>query len=82
MAAIEAMRQRTEEQMRLRDEMLRKNQEQTQSYQQKMDTASQRPVYAQPEPQVQKPVTNKEIKFLKMKESKWQIDVPYLKINF
>jgi hypothetical protein len=61
MAAIEAMRQRTEEQMRLRDEMLRKNQEQTQSYQQKMDTASQRPVYAQPEPQIQKPVTNKEI---------------------
>lgn len=62
MAAVEAMRQRTEEQMRLRDEMLRKNQEQTQSYQQKMDTASQRPVYAQPEPQVQKPVTPKEVK--------------------
>jgi hypothetical protein len=64
MAAIEAMRQRTEEQMRLRDEMLRKNQEQTQSYQQKMETANQRPVYTQPEPQLQmqKPVTSKEIK--------------------
>lgn len=62
MAAVEAMRQRTEEQMRLRDEMLKKNQEQTQSYQQKMEHANQRPVYAQPEPQVQKPVTPKEIK--------------------
>jgi hypothetical protein len=62
MAAVEAMRQRTEEQMRLRDEMLMKNQEQTQSYQQKMEHANQRPVYTQPEPQVQKPVTPKEIK--------------------
>jgi DNA mismatch repair ATPase MutS len=26
-------------------------------------------------------ITNKDIKFLKMKESKWQIDVPYLKIS-
>jgi hypothetical protein len=62
MAAVEAMRQRTEEQMRLRDEMLKKNQEQTQSYQQKMESASQKQVYAQPEAKVQKPVTPKEIK--------------------
>ena len=67
MAAVEAMRQRTEEQMRLRDEMLRRNQEQTASYQQKMDTASQRQVNPIPEPQPeirqqQKPVFNNEIK--------------------
>jgi hypothetical protein len=62
MAAVEAMRQRTEEQMRLRDEMLKKNKEQTQSYQQKMESASQTQVYVQPEASVQKPVTPKEIK--------------------
>jgi hypothetical protein len=66
MAAIEAMRKRTEEQIKLRDEMLRKNQEQTQAYQEKMATASERPVYKQPEPQpepqIQKPTFNSEIK--------------------
>lgn len=67
MAAVEAMRQRTEEQMRLRDEMLRRNQEQTASYQQKMDTATQRESNPKPEPQPeirqqQKPVFNSEIK--------------------
>jgi hypothetical protein len=73
MAAVEAMRKRTEEQIRLRDEMLRKNQEQTQSYQDKMTEANERRVYGDPaqqqlrqqsyqtEEQFQKPVY-KEIK--------------------
>ena len=68
MAAVDAMRKRTEEQIRLRDEMLKKNQEQTQSYQDKMATASERRIatdpvqqtrqeqYTQPEQIVQKPV--------------------------
>ena len=62
MSAVEAMRQRTEEQIRLRNEALKRNQEQIDLYQQKTEVASQRPVYQQPEPQVQKPITNKEIK--------------------
>lgn len=65
MAAIEAMRQRTEEQMRLRDAQLKKNQEQTQSYQDKMAYANERTVntqQVQPEPPTQKPVYKNEIK--------------------
>ena len=50
--AIEQMRQRTEEQIRLREEALRKNKEQTQLYQEKFETAQQRPVNVQPEPKV------------------------------
>jgi hypothetical protein len=84
MAAVELMRQRTEEQIRLRDEMLRKNQEQTQSYQEKMTSASERRQYVeqeskqtyQPEPQIQKPVykeVQSPIKEIKM-ENMNQID--------
>jgi hypothetical protein len=42
MSAVEAMRQRTEEQIRLRDEQLRKNVENTQQYQNNFNTASER----------------------------------------
>jgi len=65
MAAVEAMRQRTEEQIRLRDAQLKKNQEQAQSYQDKMTYANERTVntqQVQPEPPTQKPVYKNEIK--------------------
>jgi hypothetical protein len=42
MSAVEAMRQRTEEQIRLRDEQLRKNVENTQQYQNSFNSASER----------------------------------------
>ncbi len=51
-AAVEQMRKRTEEQMRLREEALKMNQEQTKLYQEKFATAQQRPVNVQPEPKV------------------------------
>jgi len=52
MAAIESMRKRTEEQMRLRDEALKKNQIQTETYQDKFKFAQEKPVNVQPEPKV------------------------------
>lgn len=48
MAAVEAMKKRTEEQMRLRDEQLRKNVENTQSYQEQYNYAKQREPNPQP----------------------------------
>lgn len=47
MSAIEAMRKRTEEQIRLRDEQLKKNVEQTASYQKKYEEAEKKPVNVQ-----------------------------------
>lgn len=51
MAAIEEMRKRTEEQIKLRDAQLKKNVEQTTAYQVQMEAAQQRPVQA-PQPKV------------------------------
>jgi hypothetical protein len=56
MSAVEAMRQRTEEQIRLRDEQLRRNVENTQQYQNNFNTASERtqqPYQQQPQQQQQ-----------------------------
>jgi hypothetical protein len=56
MLAVEAMRQRTEEQIRLRDEQLRRNVENTQQYQNNFNTASERtqqPYQQQPQQQQQ-----------------------------
>ena len=51
MSAVDAMKKRTEEQMRLRDEQLRKNLENTQSYQEQYDYAKQREPNPQTAPQ-------------------------------
>ena len=50
-SAIEEMKKRTEMQIKLRDEQLRNNVEQTSQYQMQMEAAQQRPVY-KPEPKV------------------------------
>lgn len=65
MAAVEAMRKRTEEQIRQRDEMLKRNQEQTQSYQNQFDDAKNREK-AQPQPQPQQPLNYQQINQQKM----------------
>ena len=56
MSAVDAMKKRTEEQMRLRDEQLRKNLENTQNYQEQYDYAKQREPNPQAAPQPVQPV--------------------------
>jgi hypothetical protein len=57
--AIEEMRERTEKQIRLREEALKRNEQQTQAYQEKFATAQQRPVNVQPESKVVSTPTQK-----------------------
>ena len=75
MAAIEAMRKRTEEQIKLRDIQLQKNLEQTQNYQKKMDVAQERPIAVQPKPktiltsELKAPINNLNVSNLTMNKT-------------
>jgi hypothetical protein len=60
--AVEAMRQRTEEQMRLRDEMLDKNKAQTQLYQDRMGEVRTKDAYQQPAYKAQQPTETQIVK--------------------
>lgn len=67
MSAVEVMRKRTEEQMRIRDEQLRKNIENTQNYQEQYNYAKEResnpkPVQQQAQQTYQEPVQQKVLK--------------------
>jgi len=71
--AVEEMRKRTEEQIKMRDEVLKKNQEQTASYHQKYESAKDRkPIQVeQPQPQPKpQPIINSEPKSIIEKKIK------------